>query len=374
MKVLILTSWYPNSSSPVKGIFVKNHAHAIRSADVDVRLLALVVNPSKKWFSIKKSRFADEVGMITYLIEINSRLSDFIHWSIFYQYRLIKKYYLKHIEPEFKPDIIHSNVIYPAAVMGHWLADKIGSKHVVTEHWSKVDKFMHRPYFSKLGLSAYNQADAITTVSAFLRAKVVKYLRDPQKMTVIPNVVNLDLFNNTPARDHGSLDLSFICVATWSPPKRPDLIFHALEKVAGTIDRHIVLNVVGEGPLLNELKPQKWSFKINYPGYISQKELVSELARSDYFLHASDLETFSIVVAEAHAAGLPVLASDIAAIPELINPSNGIVCPNTVEAWTDALQKMIARNYDQVEIRSSALKFNKKDIGKAFINLYNRLI
>jgi glycosyltransferase involved in cell wall biosynthesis len=374
MKVLILTSWYPNSSSPVKGIFIRNHAHAIRSAGVEVRLLALVVNPSKKWFSLSKSRFADEEGMITYLIEINSRLSDFIHWSIFYQYLLIKRYYFKHIEPEFKPDIIHSNVIYPTAVMGHWLAKNTGKKHIITEHWSKVDKFMRKPYFSKLGLSAYNKADAITTVSGFLRQKVLRYLRDPAKVTVIPNVVNLDLFRDVPARDPGEMDLSFICVATWSPPKRPDLIFQALERVSGTLNKSIVLNVVGEGPLLQELRIRKWSFKINYLGYISQKELVSAFGGSNYFLHASDLETFSVVIAEAHASGLPVLASDVAAIPELINPSNGMVCPNTVEAWTDTLQKMIANEYDRIKVRSSSFNFNQKDIGQAFIDLYNRII
>ena len=42
MKVLMITPWYPNSCNPLQGVFVRNHARAIKSAGVEIEVLALV--------------------------------------------------------------------------------------------------------------------------------------------------------------------------------------------------------------------------------------------------------------------------------------------------------------------------------------------
>ena len=46
MKVLFISSWYPNTTNALKGVYVKKHAQAIHSAGVDIRVLAVTVNPS----------------------------------------------------------------------------------------------------------------------------------------------------------------------------------------------------------------------------------------------------------------------------------------------------------------------------------------
>ena len=73
MNVLFIAGWYPNSTFKYQGIFSKKHAHAIKSAGVNIKAMALTVNHSKKVLEFKSDFFTDEAGVETLLLEINSR-------------------------------------------------------------------------------------------------------------------------------------------------------------------------------------------------------------------------------------------------------------------------------------------------------------
>jgi glycosyltransferase involved in cell wall biosynthesis len=195
------------------------------------------------------------------------------------------------------------------------------------------------------------------------------------KIKVIPNVVETEVFKYAARESGKSEKIAFTCVAIWKKPKRPDLFFTALQQVSPKLSKPVVLNVVGEGPMMDELLARKWNFIINPVGNVDQKKLAEILKTTDYFLHASDHETFSLVIAEALSSGVPVLASGIGAIPELINENNGLTCENTVEAWSEAIQDLVARqDYDPYKIRELALRFDKVAIGKAFMDLYQDVL
>ena len=63
----------------------------------------------------------------------------------------------------------------------------------------------------------------------------------------------------------------------------------------------------------------KVKYSINYTGNISKEKIVEILHDSDFFVHASYIETFSLVIAEALSTGTPVIASNVGAIPEFVN-------------------------------------------------------
>ena len=88
-------------------------------------------------------------------------------------------------------------------------------------------------------------------------------------------------------------------------------------------------------------------------------------------LHASEVETFSIVVAEAIATGTPVLASNVGALSELINESNGILVNNTLNEWVDGLIKLTNTNFDNEQVsRNGAKRFDITEVGTAFNTVY----
>ncbi len=275
------------------------------------------------------------------------------------------------MKPSFQPDIIHSNVLYPAAIMGYKLAKKEKLPHIITEHWSKVDKFFNKSWYAPSGKKAYNSAKYVTAVSDFLRRSIGKHFEDPAKIKVVPNVVDTSIFSFKPKQENSKL--VFCCVAHWGGVKRPDLIFNSLEKFSKQSKKPIVLNVIGEGPLLNELKNRKWNFEVNYLGNLVRHQLAEQLQHSDYFLHASTMETFSIVIAEALATGTPALASNAGAIPELINPSNGLLSDNTVEGWKNGLEKLNQTKFDNSKIAEQAQNYSVEKVGNKFLELYRSI-
>jgi glycosyltransferase involved in cell wall biosynthesis len=147
-----------------------------------------------------------------------------------------------------------------------------------------------------------------------------------------------------------------------------------LNKFSNRTNKKIVLNVVGEGPLLQNLKPKTWSFEVNYLGSKPPDEVAGILQNSDYFLHASEIETFSIVIAEALSTGTPVLASNVGAISELVNSKNGVLTSNTIDAWVKGLDELCGTEYDHAQIAESTQKFSEKNIGAQFTRLYESVV
>ena len=186
---------------------------------------------SNKLFEKRIDKSVDEFGITTHSIELNSRFYKFIHLDLFLQFSFLKKYFLKNIKPAFKPDVIHSNVLYLAAIMGHRLADQEKLPHVITEHWSKVDKFMRKSLYASSGKKAYASAKVITVVSEFLKKSISKHVTYYDKISVVPNVINTEVFSYK-AKGVSKEELVFTCVAHWTNPKRPDLIFKALENIS----------------------------------------------------------------------------------------------------------------------------------------------
>jgi glycosyltransferase involved in cell wall biosynthesis len=374
MKVLFISSWYPSSINHLKGIYVKKHAAAIKSAGVDIEILALTINPSEKWYEKKVYSFLDESGIKTHMIELNSKYYKLLYVNLFFQFTLIKRYFKKSILSSFKPDLIHSNVLFPAAILGHWLCAREKLPHMITEHWSKVDKFMSRNIYAAQGKKAYNGARKVTAVSGFLNQSLAKYLDDKDKIVVVPNVVNTKVFTfkeKVLAADR----IVFTCAAHWGLPKRPDLIFNALQSIRKKTTKAIVLNVVGEGRLLEDLKLRSWDFQVNYVGNLPAAGLALMLHSSNYFLHASEMETFSIVIAEALSTGTPVLASDVGAIPELINEANGLVVTNSTEDWERGLQKLMSIDAFNGElIANQVQKFSENAVGEKFYAIYKEVL
>ncbi len=370
MKVLFISSWYPNSTNALKGIYIKKHAAAVRSAGIEVEVLALTVSYSKKLIEKKEYVQTDENGIQTHMIELNSKFYKLLYVNLILQSGILNKYYRKNIKNVFKPDVIHSHVLFPAAILGYWLSLKEKLPHVITEHWSKVDNFMSKNLYAKSGRKAYNGAKKVTAVSNFLKESISKHFDDKSNIEVVPNVVNTDLFIYK-EKPGNFTEIIFTIVAHWADPKRPDLIFHSLQKASKEINKNIILNVVGEGHLLKELKNESWSFKINYLGNLAAKDLSALLQNSNYFLHASNIETFSIVIAEALSTGTPVLASKVGAIPELINDQNGFVCDNTTDDWEEGLMRLINKtDFNGKLISDQASKFNYENIGAKFKTIY----
>lgn len=381
MKILFLTCWYPHKENPGKGIFIKEHANAIKSVGNEIVVIAISSIKDSALYKKTVNHFTDENGVETISVELRS-----VFYKLIYANPLFLYYHLKIEFRSFKPknnfDIIHANIIAPCGLMGYWLSKATGIPLIITEHWSKVGKFMKKNVFSSTARSAYRHAKFVTTVSEFLKKNISKYVAnnsplpgkgvggEAEKIKVIQNVVDNEIFCYRPKQKHD--ELIFTAVATWEPPKLPMLFVNALNEIQKTNSKKIVLNLIGDGSQLNEIKQNQNLIQINYYGRKSKPEIATMLHQSDFFIHASSIETFSVVIAEALCTGTPVIASNAGAIPELINEENGMICQNGNAEWITGINNAREKEFNNKKIASDFSRtVNEIEIGKKFTTLYS---
>lgn len=368
MNILFVTCWYPHESNKNKGIFIKKHAQAIALTSHSIRVLSIHAIPASNFFKLLRTEEIDENGIVTYRILCYSRF----HKALYYVYPLLSlihvNFYLKTIPKSWKPDLVHGNVTYPAGFISNRIAKKYKIPYVITEHWSKLNQFVKQNAFTWFAKKALKESQQFSAVSHFLSTRIQSILPNAN-IRLIPNVIS-EAFHYKP-KIKSSTTLNFAIVATWGKPKRPDLIVDALQNLCKKINQKIVLTIVGEGELLEKILQKKYDFEIERKGILTPTQLATLLQPTDYFLHASDMETFSVVIAEALACGIPVCASDVGAISELITNSNGILTNNTVEKWTEAIEKLINTTYNHELIAQNTLnKYSLQQVAKQFDAFY----
>ncbi|MFA4953076.1 MAG: glycosyltransferase family 4 protein [Candidatus Pacearchaeota archaeon] len=136
--------------------------------------------------------------------------------------------------------------------------------------------------------------------------------------------------------------------------------FYDLIKVINKIDnKDIKFKIIGEGPL-KEKVPQKDSIQVI--GEISNQKVIEQLDKSQIFILPSYSETFGLVILEAMARGLVVLASDLPAIRDyFIDGRNGYLFPPGDVEKMKELILYLKNNPQEIERIS---KNNLKDIWK----------
>jgi glycosyltransferase involved in cell wall biosynthesis len=134
--------------------------------------------------------------------------------------------------------------------------------------------------------------------------------------------------------------------------------------------------MIGGGNKTEELKDlcNSKGLQSNFVGYLNKQSIVKYLQKSDYFIHASTIETFGIVTAEALFCGTPVICSNVGALPELINDSNGVLCENTLDKWVEGLKEVINIKFNNAEIaKKIQSKFSKEIIANNISDIYGEV-
>lgn len=148
-----------------------------------------------------------------------------------------------------------------------------------------------------------------------------------------------------PARADAPVEL--LCVASLTPRKGYDVLFHALSRLphlrwhltcAGSPD----LDPATADALAQQVLVGGLATRVTFVGELSEAALAAAYDAADVFVLATRHEGYGMAVAEAVARGLPVVSTPTGAIPDLVDPSSGVLVGiDDVEGLTDALQVVI---------------------------------
>jgi glycosyltransferase involved in cell wall biosynthesis len=182
----------------------------------------------------------------------------------------------------------------------------------------------------------------VVVPSHAVAAYAVEHVRLPEEIVdVVPNGVD-------PARFDGSRAPSGDPVAIWvgvlAPVKRVDLLLDAVAEVP-----RLRLLVVGDGPLRHQVERRLASSdlagRVEVTGWVDDPAAL--LAMADLYVLTSDAENCPLSLLEAMATGLPVVATAVGGVPEVVRDGvDGLLCPaGDVEAMTSALGRLAGEPY-----------------------------
>lgn len=132
-----------------------------------------------------------------------------------------------------------------------------------------------------------------------------------------------------PLGDDAVSPLRLLFVGHLELRKNPAFLLSLAQALHGVIP--FVLTVVGSGPEATRLQEmcegQPWSSAVLLAGEVTDAEKMRLYTQSDVFVFPSRQEGFGLVLCEAMAAGVPVLAFDTSAMPEIVKPGTGFLVP-----------------------------------------------
>jgi len=187
-------------------------------------------------------------------------------------------------------------------------------------------------------------AHRVITNSAALRDRLVKdYHVPPARLTVIPNGVDVDYFR--PRADGSATRPVILSLARLVPDKDPATLVAAFGQLAPEVPE-AELWLVGEGPLQRPLQTQtaaqSWGSRVRFlPGRPDPRPFFRAAA---VLALSSVAEALPNVVLEAMACGLPVVATAVGGVPELVadGVTGLLVPPRDPVALAGALRRVLA--------------------------------
>lgn len=199
-------------------------------------------------------------------------------------------------------------------------------------------------YYSFFINQMKNASDAIVAISEYVNKSCVSKLNlNPLKVHTVYNGVDCNLY--TPGKYTPSKYMELIYVGRLFPAKGVDILIDAITKMEDP--SKVRLTVVGSGPSLDELKEQversEIPIEVRFLG--SRLDIPELLKAANFFVHPAILnEGFGITLIEAMACGVPCIAFNKGAIPEIIDSGkNGyIVNEDNVEALAAQLNTCIS--------------------------------
>lgn len=387
-KILIITGWFPNEFEPSKCVFTKKIVEAqLQYTDCEITVICpapyfpkinLSFIPTKfKNYSKLKYFYQNEAYKVYYpkYLKLPSPLSDKLDWFSFY--KAIQKT-IHREKLEF--DLIHSHGIFPDSYAAALISAAYKKPLVVHVH----DTFLDLIYKKHPKQVEYilNTATSILPVSQF-QSKVlqdtVPHLSLEKKMTVIYNGVDLNLFKpNMTANESKSpvFRIAFIGI-----DYRRKGLKSLLSATSTLKDKHkILLDVIGD----DVNKPEFATFAqhlnisniLTFKGNISNEKLSKLLPDYNLLVLPSEFETFGIVIIEAMACGIPVIATNISAMPEIVSNDEvgSLFNLGNIEELTRAIEKAISKQWNKQVIHDHAMKFSLVETVKNIDTVYNKLL
>lgn len=254
-------------------------------------------------------------------------------------------------------DVVHAHLTY-SAMWAAFLSRSTGVPSIASLHVAPESTRAQKPSLRyRLSVDARDRlmrfalnrwATSVVTVSDALRRSYANI--DPAKARVVHNGIDTARFH----RDRGEVRARLaneydipenmpiaVTVAVLRPRKGIEVLLESIERVPD-----VMFLIVGDGPIANELRADAGarglSDRIRWTGFRSDVDAI--LPGCDLFVHPSLEDAFPTVLLEAMAASLPVVASNVGGIPEIVQEdvTGSLIPPGDPSVLASSIQRALA--------------------------------
>ena len=360
MRILYLTPWYPSARDAMLGLFVQKHVECVRAQGEDVRVIS-------------------SQGLLA-------------SWR---QWRQLRR-------EGWQPDVVQLNVIQKQGLLAMWLHWRYKIPYIIVEHWSgylpQNGQYRHSSAFHRrMAEHIVRHAEVVLTVSRKLADSMQTCgLRHPH-YELIHNVVD-DFFysrkskvesrktrdesreSRDESRESRVKRLLHISCFDEHAKNVKGLLSAAKALSKKRQDWRLVL--VGTG--VDYTSVRAFAKDLDFPddklvwrGELPPREVAKELQQADAFVLFSNYENAPVVISESLASGVPVVASAVGGIPEMVPSTCGELVPAGDEtALEEALMRMLDhyQDYDPDAIRREGERYSFDAVGKKLCQIYQEAI
>jgi glycosyltransferase involved in cell wall biosynthesis len=367
MKILALTSLYPNASQPRHGIFIETRLRKLKALYPDLQLEVLAPIP---WFPLAGRFIASRKALTTVpATEVRHGIRLYhprylaipglgMYSNPFFMLLSLLWFYWRQPDVIKNADVLDGHYIYPDGVAAGWLARLLKKPLMLTARGNDISLLPNYPAIRPLIVRALQRANLCAGVCQALVNEMRELAPQQSHYAVLRNGVDLALFQPLTATDRlqlrqqRQLDDQYVllCVGHFIERKGQYLIIDALAALPGAS-----LLLAGDGEMQTELQQQVarlgLTARVHFLGHRTPEQLVSDYNCADLLLLPSSREGWANVLLESMACGTRVLATSVWGTPEVVAaPAAGTLL---LERTVPALQAAIAAEMQQPADRSA---------------------
>lgn len=275
-------------------------------------------------------------------------------------------------------DVIHSHYAVPHSVSAYLaqqmaLANKQNVGTITTLHGTDVSIVGDEPTLRDVIAFALSKSDVVTSVSQAMATEAEGKYGLNKKVQVIYNFVNIQPPAKTPEdlKDvFGANDSNIIThISNFRQVKRIEDVIRVFNKINKKVDSKLLL--IGDGP--EQRAAHKLAVKLNVSNKIHflglQSSIEKLLAISDLFLLPSEKENFSLSALEAMSCGVPVIATQVGGMAEMIDSGKDgyLFDVGDIDGMAEAGIKLLDDKDSYKKISSAAQKKAKEGFSPEII-------